>query len=241
MSVYRYKTLPYIPREYPDIPEGTELYAAFYVNIDNVREDIRKGLYEIRTVSVNDIQNVTKDIPLSDCQNLDFSMPIVFGEVSPDEYVLIDGNHRVTLAIANGIEQLQAVVLSAEQFVDYIASEKIGRGFVEHWNEKAMRYDGYGSFPKLPLNGRIEPHERREFDATHAWEELCRVLDDCKMVEVQGARGWFSVARQDDGSICLNASRMMAPSIKCSRACRLTSLSGSRYKPELEALIRTFV
>jgi len=53
---------------------------------------------------------------------LTVSKPVILAEIAPDQYNLIDGNHRAEKAVRHGLEELKAYRLSAAQHIQFLTS-----------------------------------------------------------------------------------------------------------------------
>lgn len=64
----------------------------------------------------------------------DLARPVVLAEISPGNYNLIDGHHRMEQARLRGVETLQAFKLTAAQHVRFLTSTRAYRTYVTYWN-----------------------------------------------------------------------------------------------------------
>ena len=62
--------------------------------------------------------------------------PIVLAEISPDNYNLIDGNHRVARAKREGVQILPGWMIRCPHHVGFLTSTTAYEKYVEYWNGK---------------------------------------------------------------------------------------------------------
>ena len=72
----------------------------------------------------------------SHVDSVDINRPVLLAEVSPGDYSLIDGQHRITKALRNGLSSVPAFKINANIHVDFMTSEKSYLQYLEYWNEK---------------------------------------------------------------------------------------------------------
>jgi hypothetical protein len=66
----------------------------------------------------------------------DLLRPVLFAEISPGRYNLIDGNHRVGKARLNGVPTIAARRVSCPEHVPFLTSTFAYEKYVEYWNSK---------------------------------------------------------------------------------------------------------
>ncbi len=62
--------------------------------------------------------------------------PVILAEISPGNYNLIDGNHRMEKARNEGLEHIMAYRLNVKQHIQFLISKRAYSAFVEYWNSK---------------------------------------------------------------------------------------------------------
>lgn len=62
--------------------------------------------------------------------------PVILAEISPGNYNLIDGNHRMEKARRQGVETVEAYRLSSEIHRGFLTSIKAYKCYAEYWNDK---------------------------------------------------------------------------------------------------------
>ena len=75
----------------------------------------------------------------SHVDSVDLSRPVVLAEISPGQYNLIDGHHRVEKALRQGATTLLAYKLNVLQHIPFLTSNEAYTSYVEYWNGKALR------------------------------------------------------------------------------------------------------
>jgi hypothetical protein len=119
---------------------GDELFpnGIFEFNITKMLEYIQEHPDDITTeeVSVSDFYKEFSSINESHMDFVEISGPVILAEISPGQYNLIDGNHRMEKARRLGIKSMPAYRLSAEQHMKFLTSEKAYAKYVDYWNGK---------------------------------------------------------------------------------------------------------
>ena len=105
----------------------TEILKYIKANSDSVR------LEEIR---VSDFFQEFSSINESHVEWVDVSQPVILAEIAPEQYNLIDGNHRMEKARRMGMKCLPAYKLNAEQHLRFLTDQKAYLAYVEYWNSK---------------------------------------------------------------------------------------------------------
>ena len=123
-----------------EVLDGEELYSngIFVFNISKLLKSIEANLSIIKKekVSVKDILESFSNINESHLQNVDIRMTIVFGEIAPGKYCLIDGHHRVERARRMSVEELWAYKIDIEYLQPFFISEEAYRKHIHYWNSK---------------------------------------------------------------------------------------------------------
>lgn len=79
----------------------------------------------------------------------DISKPVILAEISPGQYNLIDGHHRMEKALRLGVARIPSYRLNAEQHSKFLTTEKGYIDFVNYWNDKLKRYTQHMSSANL--------------------------------------------------------------------------------------------
>lgn len=65
--------------------------------------------------------------------------PIILAEISPGNFNVIDGHHRLEKAYRLGVEEILAYKLSAEQHTIFLTSIEAYHEYVKYWNAKVRK------------------------------------------------------------------------------------------------------
>ncbi len=68
--------------------------------------------------------------------SVEISRPVILAEISPGQYNLIDGNHRMERARREGIKSMLAYRLNVEQHMKFLTSKKAYVAYIAYWNSK---------------------------------------------------------------------------------------------------------
>lgn len=120
--------------------DGDELYpnGIFVFNITRILECISKYPNKFDCVEVNviDFPGEFSSIDETHINSVDVSRPVIMAEISPGNYSLIDGNHRMEKARRMGIEKLSAYQLNVQHHLKFLTEKKAYLSYVEYWNSK---------------------------------------------------------------------------------------------------------
>lgn len=153
-------------------------------------------------------------------QAADLERPLIFVELAPDSFNLIDGHHRLAKARLEGITELPAWMVGAHEAVSYLGSEREYNRFVEYWNSKienlgdALTYSG--QFCPCPA-----PFKERDILGRHIWNRMSLCLNECRRVEVYSEGQWFTLFRLN-GKLYCGEAEGHEPSIRCQSPYRIT-------------------
>ena len=87
-------------------------------------------------VAVSDFFSGFSSINESHIDSVELSMPVIIAEISPGQYNLIDGNHRMEKARRMGIKNVPAYKLSSVQHLKFLISKEAYLSYIEYWNSK---------------------------------------------------------------------------------------------------------
>jgi hypothetical protein len=113
------------------VREGDEIYpnGIFTFNISRILEDIADGKLSVEMKEINvrewfktHFQGSVNEEHLS---AVDISRPVIQGEIRPNMFNIIDGNHRITKAYRDGVEMIDSYVLKGEQLVSFFTTKKL--------------------------------------------------------------------------------------------------------------------
>jgi len=122
------------------VASGDELFpnGIFEFNITKMLEYIQKkpdGI-AIEEVAVSDFFEGFSSINESHMDSVEISQPVIVAEISPGQYNLIDGNHRMEKARRAGLKSILAYRLNVEQHINFLTSKKAYVAYIEYWNSK---------------------------------------------------------------------------------------------------------
>lgn len=153
-----------------------------------------------------------KDLEESHVEQADLARPLIYVELSPDNYNLIDGNHRLAKAKKTGVDKLPAYFIPAHEAALYLSSEAEYCEYVRYWNGKVEIYDvdpNYnGMFCPEP-----SPGYERDMDEESIWRRLISELAECRRIEVYSEGSWFTLFRLN-GKVYCGESEAHMPSCK---------------------------
>ena len=122
------------------VATGDELFlnGIFEFNITRMLEYIKKNpeVFTLEEVVVSDFFRGFSSINESHMDSVEISHPVILAEISPGQYNLIDGNHRMEKARRMGIKSILAFRLNVEQHMRFLTSKKAYLAYIEYWNSK---------------------------------------------------------------------------------------------------------
>lgn len=122
------------------VATGDELFpnGIFVFNITKMLEYIQENSDGIilEEVAVSDFFEGFSSINESHMDSVEISRPVIMAEISPGQYNLIDGNHRMEKARRMGIKSVIAYRLNVEQHMRFLTSKKAYAAYIEYWNSK---------------------------------------------------------------------------------------------------------
>jgi len=122
------------------VNEGDELYknGYFVFNITTLIKYIHENLSDFIPEFIK-IKEFTKEFSLLNENLVDsvaVSEPVIIAEITPDNYNLIDGNHRVEKARRLGIKSIMAYRLNVYQHIRFLTSKESYLAYIQYWNSK---------------------------------------------------------------------------------------------------------
>ena len=126
--------------------DGDEIFSngIFLFNITKMMEYItqNKKLITFEKIEVKAYRN-----SFSSCLNEETiltaqsSNPIILAEISPGNFNVIDGNHRLEKAFREGLKEISAYRLNPNQHVRFLTSIEAYKTYVQYWNSKVTNLD----------------------------------------------------------------------------------------------------
>lgn len=83
----------------------------------------------------------------------DLSRPVLFAEIAPGRFNLIDGNHRMGKARRDGVPTVMARKVKCPHHVAFLTSMRAYEAYVEYWNGKVKEM--------LPLRRKVASGQYR--------------------------------------------------------------------------------
>jgi len=122
------------------VATGDELFpnGIFEFNITKMLEYIKKNPdgIAIEQVAVSDFFEGFSSINESHMDSVEISQPVIMAEISPRQYNLIDGNHRMEKARKMRTKSIFAYKLNVKQHLKFLTEKKAYLAYIEYWNRK---------------------------------------------------------------------------------------------------------
>lgn len=121
------------------VDEGDELYpnGLFEFNITKMLAFIHSSeRIQPEQIKINDFYRCYSTINESHILNVDLSQPIILAEISPRNFNIIDGNHRIEKAKREEQEYILAFKIQPQDHLQFLTSKKSYKIYVDYWNEK---------------------------------------------------------------------------------------------------------
>ena len=125
----------------PIAEDGDELFAngIFVFNISQFLAfiSLHPERFPIVSIEVDEVPrygagSLEQDVILA----ANLSHPVLLAEISPDNYNLIDGNHRVARAKQDGVRVLPGWRVRCPHHVGFLTSTEAYEKYVQYWNGK---------------------------------------------------------------------------------------------------------
>jgi len=122
------------------VRDGDELYpnGIFVFNVSRMLEylETKPTGVEFVEIAVCDLDHGFLSLNESHVDSVDLSHPVVLAEISPGQYNLIDGQHRVAKALRRGVNTLRAYRLTVLQHLRFLTSKDAYLTYIDYWNGK---------------------------------------------------------------------------------------------------------
>jgi len=120
---------------------GEEVYrnGIFHFNISRILAhlDAHASGFPVKFVALADIPNYgDSNLDEDTIRSADLSRPVLFAEIAPGRYNLIDGNHRVAKARRDGAPPIAARSIGCPHHVAFLTTSLGYEKYVEYWNSK---------------------------------------------------------------------------------------------------------
>lgn len=128
------------------LEEGEEFYLVgiFEFNITKLLAFIQEHLdaFHIEACSIRKTRVFSsKNLDEASIQKANLSNPILLGEISPNNFDVIDGKHRLERAYRDGRQTILAYRIFAEQHIRFLTSIKAYKIYVRYWNDKVKHLE----------------------------------------------------------------------------------------------------
>ena len=133
------------------VHDGDELFpnGIFVFNVTRMLEYIGNNPADVDPVevTVSDLAQGLSSLKEPYVQSVDISLPVVLAEISPGQYNLIDGHHRVAKASRQGVKAIRAYKLTVRQHIPFLTSKNAYLKYIEYWNDKLTHISDQSSHP----------------------------------------------------------------------------------------------
>ena len=228
---FRYREMVYRPEYYDfNTEDRAEWFpvGVFSYNVSRIISDLEQFEKDPDAVRSFKASVIKRDINVAEAIRYNFGLgnlekshilqadierPLIYVELAPDSYNLIDGNHRLAKAKQLGVEVLSAFFIQSHEAIRYLSSEAEYCDYVDYWNGKVEIYDTdtnyHGLFCPEPTLGY-----ERDMDEERIWGRMMSELAACRRIELYSEGSWFTLFRLNDKVYC-GESEAHAPSCKC--------------------------
>lgn len=131
--------------------QGEEFYSngIFVFNISKLIQYIHlnSDIFKAVTVAVNTLNAFkSSDLNESAVRSADISNPIIMAEISPNQFNVIDGHHRLERARREGREVISVYKVLAEHHVRFLNTSEAYQEYVKYWNNKLKEMGKINAF-----------------------------------------------------------------------------------------------
>lgn len=128
--------------------DGEELYpnGFFVFNISKLIQYIAKNqdIFQAEQVMVNSLRLFSSSkLNEATIKSADLSVPIIMAEISPNQFNIIDGHHRLEKARREGMDVVLAYKVPAEHHILFLDSAEGYQAYVKYWNNKLRESEKY--------------------------------------------------------------------------------------------------
>lgn len=123
-----------------EVKDEDELFVngIFIFNISNLLEFIEsnRSKFKRKNISVKDIPAYFQNLDETYLDKVDINRPVIFGEIAPGRFNLIDGHHRVEKARRVGADIIKGYKVTIDYLQPFFISEEAYRMHIDYWNSK---------------------------------------------------------------------------------------------------------
>ena len=121
--------------------DGEEFYpnGFFVFNISKLIQYIanNQDIFQVEQVEVNSLRLFSpSNLNDATIKSADLSVPIIMAEISPNQFNVIDGHHRLEKARRDDVNIVPAYKIPAEHHIRFLNSTDAYQAYVEYWNAK---------------------------------------------------------------------------------------------------------
>jgi len=124
--------------------DGDEFYpnGIFEFNITKLLAFIKDNLhiFQPAEVPVKTVRFHSEHLNEATIQSANTKEPIILAEIAPDRFNVIDGHHRLEKAYRDGINNILAYKICAEQHIKFLTSIEAYKEYIGYWNSKIQVY-----------------------------------------------------------------------------------------------------
>jgi len=124
----------------PTNDDGDEYYpnGIFEFNITKLQEHLKNNpeKYKPEPLQVTDTYIQFSVIDEKHLPKADTTNPIIIAEISPGNYNIIDGHHRMARACRTGQKEIMAYKLDPDTHTRFLTSTRSYLKYIEYWNSK---------------------------------------------------------------------------------------------------------
>lgn len=123
------------------VDAGDEIFAngIFLFNITKLTQFIKSNLdkFSIETVSISEHKKFkSENLDEATIQNANLSDPIILAEISPGQFNIVDGNHRLEKATRLNIDTLPGFRVLPDVHIQFLTTQKAYESYIHYWNDK---------------------------------------------------------------------------------------------------------
>lgn len=139
-----------VMKDFKPLPteDGEEFYpnGFFVFNISKLLQYIanNQDIFHVEQVMVNSLRLFSSpNLNEATIKSADLSVPIIMAEISPNQFNVIDGHHRLEKARRESMEVVLVYKVPAEHHILFLDSTEGYQAYVEYWNNKLRENEKY--------------------------------------------------------------------------------------------------
>ncbi len=125
-----------------EVKDNDEIFpnGIFLFNISRMLEDIDSGELVVLREKIDVMEwfrtHCDGSINEGYMPDVELSRPVIQAEIKHDRFEIIDGNHRMTKALRDGILFVDSYKILGEQLPQYLTSVERYKSYINYWNDK---------------------------------------------------------------------------------------------------------